>query len=267
MGIRTLLGLRRPLAERMAEQATRQAQLETHRRLRQMLSSLRPLRAVGFDKIRVGRAHDGGYVMLDDFSGIGTAFSCGIGGDCSWDSMIAGRGIPVHQFDHTVEGSPQPDPLFTFHKLAVAGQSGDGRITIPQIASMAGSQRSILKLDIEGHEWPALMDMKKADLSPFAQIVVEFHRLRYADRTNALERYEKTLRNLAEGFQCVHVHGNNAAPYVVLCNIPLPDVLEVTFASRARYRFAETDEIFPTPLDMPNKKEYPDLCLGSFKFG
>ena len=44
--------------------------------------------------------------MLDDFAGITSAFSLGVGLDDSWDIEIANRNIPVYAFDHTVVASP-----------------------------------------------------------------------------------------------------------------------------------------------------------------
>jgi len=67
-------------------------------------------------------------------------------------------------------------------------------------------------------------------------------------------------------FEVVHVHGNNAQPATNVFNVILPVFLEVTLANRRHYQFAETNEIFPTPLDQPNVPNLPDLHLGSFKF-
>lgn len=44
---------------------------------------MEPYELVGFEKIRVGRNNDGGYVMVDDFDGIEAAYSIGINDDVS----------------------------------------------------------------------------------------------------------------------------------------------------------------------------------------
>ena len=44
-----------------------------------------PRRVTGHRKIRVGGRTDGGYVMLDDFSKLQTAFSLGVGPNVDWD--------------------------------------------------------------------------------------------------------------------------------------------------------------------------------------
>ena len=74
---------------------------------------LKPYQLHNASKLRVGGSEDGGYVMVDDFAGIETAFSLGIGPNVDWDYEIAERGIPVHQFDHTVSGPPRSHTNFS----------------------------------------------------------------------------------------------------------------------------------------------------------
>ena len=77
---------------------------------------LRPQRALGTTKVRIGSEHDGGYVMLDDFQGLDRALSFGVCDNDSWDLQVAERGIPVEQFDHSVEEAPSNHELLHFHK-------------------------------------------------------------------------------------------------------------------------------------------------------
>ena len=112
----------------------------------------------------------------------------------------------------------------------------------------------------------ALRVARDASLSIYAQIAVEFHDLGSAGDANRLSKYEVTIERLTRQFQSVHVHGNNHSPFVSVFNIAFPDVLEVTFANRQRYRFIDGVETFPTSLDMPNKKDALDLWLGTFAY-
>jgi FkbM family methyltransferase len=48
--------------------------------------------------------------------------------------------------------------------------------------------------------------------------------------------------------------------------VPIPCVLEVTFANRALYEFQDSKEVFPTELDAPCNRNQPDLFLGAFRF-
>ena len=74
------------------------------------------------------------------------------------------------------------------------------------------------------------------------------------------------LAKLRALFEVVHVHGNNGGPYANVANVVLPSTLEVTFANRSFYQFAECNETFPTALDWPNLPSEPEMRLGTFKF-
>jgi FkbM family methyltransferase len=49
-------------------------------------------------------------------------------------------------------------------------------VTLPKLVEELGTERiAILKLDIEGAEYPLLLDVKASDLALFDQIFIEFH--------------------------------------------------------------------------------------------
>ncbi|MCC6717900.1 MAG: FkbM family methyltransferase [Acetobacteraceae bacterium] len=235
----------------------------------ELMACLAPVRAVGVDKVRIGGLGDGGYVMLDDFAGVCGALSLGIGPDCSWDIAIAERGIDVHQYDHSVAGPPEPHARFRFFPTAIGGQSGAGCATLGDTVAKlppAVDGRLVLKIDIEGAEWDALDAATADDLSRFSQIVGEFHG--FADVLDAhwRQRAERVLGKILAGFALVHVHANNYGAFDVVANVAVADIVELSFASRAMYRFEATDEVFPTALDRPNLKEKPDIILGAMRF-
>ncbi len=229
---------------------------------------LGPKQAVGFQKIRIGRSFDGGYILVDDFSGVDAAFSFGVSDDASWDLDIAERRIPVHQFDHTIDKGPVAHPLITFHKVRIAAADAPGSARLDTLAGrlLANSRKAILKIDIEGDEWPVFAAASPATLDKFSQIVCELHGFNLLGDPAKYDYPMAVLTKLKTLFEVVHVHGNNAQPATNVFNVILPVFLEVTLANRRHYQFAETNEIFPTPLDQPNLPHLPDLHLGSFKF-
>jgi hypothetical protein len=229
---------------------------------------LEPKQALGFKKLRVGRDRDGGYVQIDDFSEIDGALSFGIKDDASWDLEVAQRNIPVHQFDYTIDCAPVDHPLIHFHKLRIAEADAPDAACLDTLADtlLANSQRALLKIDIEGDEWGALGAASPRSLARFTQIACEFHDLGRLTNPVWYSRFFAVMKKLKEQFEVVHVHGNNYLPFMCMFNVLLPSVLEVTFANRAHYKFGETNEIFPTPLDRPNFPDAPDLHLGCFKF-
>lgn len=242
--------------------------LATQNRVLAVARAFAPKKAVGHEKIRLGRDFDGGYVLIDDFSGVGAAVSLGIFDDASWDLDIARRNIRVHQFDHSIEEAPLKHPLISFHKLRVAAADGPGAICLESIVRnyLAGCDRAILKVDIEGEEWAVVETAPVATLERFSQIVCEFHDLQNAGHPNRCGQFLTVLQKLRSIFEIVHVHGNNNQTFVNIANVVMPMVLEVTLANRNYFEFAETDETFPTALDRPNQPHVPDMQLGCFKF-
>jgi hypothetical protein len=65
------------------------SEFETQDEIKNILRLLRPYAAEGFTKARFGTPYDGGYILLDDFRGIDTAFSFGVEQNASWDADIA----------------------------------------------------------------------------------------------------------------------------------------------------------------------------------
>jgi hypothetical protein len=227
-----------------------------------------PKKVVGFSKVRVGRDSDGGYIHIDDFSGVRAALSLGISDDVSWDLDMARRNIFVHQFDHTIEKTPVDNPSFSFHPQRVAAADAPGAVSLDSIVQryIADHDRAILKMDIEGHEWPVFNAASIATFEKFSQIVCEFHGLDRSGDPEWSGLFLSVLHKLRSVFEVVHVHGNNWQPFENIANLVLPILLEVTFVNRNHYKFIETDEIFPTLLDRPNVPDRPDMRLGCFKF-
>jgi Methyltransferase FkbM domain len=234
-----------------------------------LLCCLTPSRAVGFDKIRLGRDHDGGYVMLDDFKDVRAALSFGIDAECSWDADIAARGIDVYQFDHTVDGPPTTSDRFRFFKKQIAATASELADNIGSALAKippSDSSRTILKIDIEGSEWEVLDYASVDDLAQFSQILGEFHDFSNAFDPAWRETALRVMTKLRTIFEVVHVHGNNYSPVHVIANVPIPEALELTFANRGMYTFEASTEIFPTALDQPNCEIHPDIFLGNLRF-
>lgn len=233
------------------------------------LRILEPKAVADFQKIRVGSAGDGGYVQLDDLQGVSHALSFGISDNDDWDLAIANAGIPVEQFDHSVEKAPSSHALLHFHRKMIAVEATAQSATLPDLVarhSRSDNPDVILKIDIEGCEWDVFDHASDEVLSKLSQIICEFHDLSHLTNPAFRARATRVFEKLARHFAPIHIHGNNFASFCNVANIPLPDVLEITFASRRRYRFVDSSEVFPTALDAPNNAEIPDIWLGSFRF-
>jgi uncharacterized Rossmann fold enzyme len=83
-------------------------------------------------------------------------------------------------------------------------------------------------MDIEGGEYPWLLQIDETQLNKFKQIVIEFHGItndswgcNYNDKVKCLEKLLNT-------HYLIHAHGNNYGP--VQNNIP--DVIELTYVNK-----------------------------------
>ena len=244
--------------------------VEQHRQMRVVLRLLRPQRAKGFAKVRLGQPGDGGYVCVDDFRGLDIALSLGINDDVSWDRDAAERGLTIHQFDHTVDDPAPDDHRMIFSKTMISSEAGPGKATLAHLIQAhdkgAARPNMILKMDIEGCEWEAIEATSADELSRFSQIVCELHYFQGLAEPDYRRRIYDGLRKLHQHYGLVHVHANIVGGISNVGNVIFPNVLEATFANRAIYDLEDTDELFPSPLDICCDPGQPDLFLGSFRF-
>ncbi len=236
-----------------------------------LLKRLEPVTVNGFGKIRVGKEHDGGYIMLDDFAGIEAAYSIGINNDISWDKQVAAYGIDIFQYDHTIDTLPEQNPHFRWSKigLGVVDNPAASLESLPSLITRNGHEacnEMLLKFDIEDAEWDVFGALDSAYLKQFRQIVGEFHFFNLATDRPRFNKMLRTVLALTAHHSVVHVHANNCAAWCITGAVPIPSVLEFTFVRNEGKTFSPFTETFPTRLDMPNYPFRPDYPLGSFKF-
>lgn len=244
--------------------------LPEYRRVADVAGLLRTSRVEGVGFTRVGGDADGGYVMLDTLRPpvVTAGYSLGIGNEVSWDLAVAGRGIDLVLYDPTVDGPPQPVPRARFVRQGIGGAvAAPGRRTLAEMIADNGHEGRddlVLKMDVEGAEWPVLAEVGSDTLGQFAQIAVEFHRMAKVLQPQGHAEVVAAFSKLAATHVPVHVHGNNTRLPVWIGDLVLPDVLEVSWVRRADFegRFMPRTESFPTECDRPNLAERPDIFLG-----
>lgn len=132
----------------------------------------------------------------------------------------------------------------------------------------AADDRVLLKIDIEGGEYPLFEEYSfYQSLASVNQLVIEFHNLQVK-----LETIRMIVEKLRASFILIHLHGNNHSPTFSLDTITghagiveIPDVVEMTFVKRSLV--ADEDlcagtELFPVPgLDFPNNPRKEDYKL------
>lgn len=219
------------------------------------------------DLLRIGRAYDGGYVMVDDFDNC-VAYSFGISDDVSWDFDIAKRGIDVYMYDHTIDSLPMYDERFHFFKTGICGKSDrqENLKTFEEILSDNGhvdNRNIILKIDVEGAEWNAFNETSSELLKNFRQIVVEFHSINDVVNGSNFNKTMSVLNKLNLTHQVVHIHANNFGSYDIIGGVPIPNTYEVTYLIRDGNEFRDNVKSYPIDgLDKPNCPEKGDYYLG-----
>ncbi len=213
--------------------------------------------------VRVGRNIDGGYVMIDDFNSISHAYSFGIGSDISWDQYIADKGIEVYCYDPTVEALPEteePSEKLKFYRIGIGGVDDleNSLLSMKTLLDMnkdSNRDNLMLKMDVEGAEWPFLENVSEDLLAKFRQITFELHDMACGNLDKKIECLEK----LGRTHQPVWVHANNGSGIVKGKKTEIPPLLEITYVRKADYTFEDIHYDCPTELDHINVSCYTDV--------
>jgi hypothetical protein len=232
--------------------------------IRSMLfASLQPVTLANCDMQRFGEERDGGYLLCANLlGGVRAGYSYGISGYDGWGCQVATTlDVPVHQYDCFDTRQPACPGNTTFHAECVGSEPAviEGRPydTIERHLARNGhaSVHVVMKLDVEGSEWDAFLQMPDAVLERIDQLAVEFHRV---DEP----RFVTVIERLKRFFHVANLHMNNHA-----CepgHEPFPAwAYEVLFVSR---RLGQVDASAPPrapfhPLDTANTTLVPDCQI------
>ena len=118
--------------------------------------------------------------------------------------------------------------------------------------------QGVLKLDIEGSEYETLS--KVESFTRFTTIVIELHNLhRIVD-----DQFWEVLRNILEKFSKSHsvvfLSPNNCCGFSIIGGVPIPNVLEVTWARNdlvSGKKFTKIESLHPnkTPTNVANRAQ------------
>ncbi|MCW0220564.1 MAG: hypothetical protein OJI67_19715 [Prosthecobacter sp.] len=227
------------------------------------LAMLHP-RTDGSDLIRLGRNHDGGYVvtakMLHESS---VLFSYGVGRDVSFEEdYTKATGKRAFLFDHTVTSLPLAYAELSrlvFVQEGLSAVKEECKAPFGEHLMRFGftASRVLLKMDIEGGEYDVMLSLLSGNIELMAGFVIEFHALARLDNRRRLFQIIKLMKS---HFFVVHVHGNNCGRLFQLCDIDFPMTIEVTFARG--FATALSSRHYPiVGLDYPNAKCHPDYPL------
>ena len=233
------------------------------------MNNLELLQVYNFEKkIRYGSNGDGGYVIADLDGEYDCYISAGISDEESFSRDFINKynmnEYNSFGFDGTISNYPYNyTKKISFIKKNIHSINDDNNSNLSFLIEKYNN--IFLKMDIEGGEYPWLLQIDETQLNKFKQIVIEFHGItndgwgcNYNDKVKCLEKLSKT-------HYIVHAHGNNCGP--VLNNIP--DVIELTYINKKYFNSVpelNTQSLPIASLDFPNNHNSNDINLKFYPF-
>ena len=203
---------------------------------------------VNIKKLACGRPGDGRYIIPDDpfFIDDAILLSFGVNDDISFEKDFLARtnNSKVICFDPAIEKLPEVNTEILFYKLGLSGSVNKNKnlTTLENIlkqANVSPASKIVLKIDIEGWEWPTfeylLRNNFKLDL-----IIVEFHFLLFNNLLEKvlfpvyfIKRYN-IFKKLLSRYSIFHIHANNYR-YTFFKDFIFPEVIELTLISNDNF--------------------------------
>lgn len=236
--------------------------------IRALIRTLKPRAFKNDYKVRVGAHADGGYVLPSCALSSNLVLSIGIGDQVSFDLAMANRGATVYQYDHTIERQPAVHKNFRYFKKGWGSKTTDELITLSSMVEMIDWNEArcpILKFDVEGAEWEALLLTQQEVIEKFEIIVGEFHYFHNLIGRGFFKLVYQIFKKLSSSHLPAHIHPNNATGVRLINGIPFPPLLEITWCKKSMVNEGEfSRDPIPGPLDFPNLAGRPDIFLSLF---
>ena len=230
------------------------------------------------NKFRLGVNGDGGYVLADlggkEEDSNDDIYDCYISAGISSEESFSRDFINKYNmneyncfgFDGTIGGYPYNyTKKISFFQKNIDGFNDENHSNLSYLINKHNN--IFLKMDVEGGEYPWLLNLDEDHLSKFKQIVIELHGLTDDGFGCKFEDKEKCLEKLSKTHYIVHAHGNNHCLFQVVNNIPY--VIELTYVNKKYFKSAPelNKTAFPiSGLDFVNKPEWEDINLNFYPF-
>ncbi len=225
-----------------------------------LFEALKPVKLSNCEFERVGDQHDGGYVICKNLVGRAESlYSYGIAASDNWGCTLSARlKKPVHQYDCFDLNRPPCDgasPIFHEECVGERKATVEGRLfdTVDSHIARNGDagKRLIMKIDVEGSEWPSFLAMPESALQQIDQLSVEFHGVEE-------EVFVEVMHKLRRVFHVVNVHYNNWTCHPDTTPLPAT-TYEVLFVHKGLGVVeAGVPARLPNPFDSPNTPGRPD---------
>ena len=250
-----------------------------------------------YNKVRIGKDNDGGYVIIELPENYDLFISGGISNDISFEIDFLYKYkdkdkdniIKCYAFDGTISSLPIHNisldkhnilPNIKFIKKNLGNVENNDITNLSSYFTSSNNYNNIfMKIDIEGHEFRLLLFLIDNNyMNKIKQLVVEIHTpadiQMFPEYFSGLsdiknENMFELLNNINKTHTLVHFHGNNGCNTQVIDNIKLPHVFECTYIRNDFMK--EQDKIkniipLPTSLDMKNIINKQDFYIDYYPF-
>jgi hypothetical protein len=234
-------------------------------KIKDLTKMLSPIKTK-YELIRIGGENDGGYLLPNDLIGIDACFSPGVADNASFEhDLFLKTGILSHLADYSVNGPPNNLKCKSFTKKYLGCINDDTTITLDSWVNLMEDVHLntdfIMQMDIEGAEYPTLLDTSVDVLLKFRIITIEFHQTYAWGQLNFFNIAKSLFDKLLCFYYVVHNHPNNNDGSVDLGGLNIPRTFELTLLRKDRSYMGGFCHQFPHPLDRENVLHCANLIL------
>jgi hypothetical protein len=209
-----------------------------------------------FEKKRLGKDYDGGYIMAEIPNiKYTTLLAGGISDDISFEEdFIKNYAIDnAYAFDGSINNLPKENSDITFIKKNIGCHNDTQNTNLHDIIDV--NECIFVKMDIEGGEIPWIKSLSDEQINKFEQIVMEFH---YPFGNEEIDVFDKINKN----HYLIHFHGNNCSDTRNHNGVIMPEVFECTYLHKKYFTNPPelNKELIPSNLDMVNCGK-PEICI------
>lgn len=209
-----------------------------------------------FNKLRLGKDYDGGYIIAEIPNVVYTTLLAGgIDNDITFEEDFINKypNVKSFAFDGTINNLPKENCNITFIKKNIGFENNDKITNLHDIIDVNDS--IFVKMDIEGGEIPWIKSLNHAQLNKFNQVVMEFH---WPFSENEIDVFE----TLNKHYYLIHFHGNNCCGVREHKGVNIPNVFECTYLHKKFFTSipALNTDLIPSLLDMKNTNN-PEIYI------
>lgn len=210
-----------------------------------------------YDKIRLGKDYDGGYIIAKIPNVNYKLFLAGgIESDISFEEEFLKLypNVKTFAYDGTIDNLPNQNSNIIFVKKNI-GDYNNEKVT--NLHAVIDENNSIfVKMDIEGGEIPWIKSLSHEQINKFEQIVMEFHSPFSHNEIDVFNKLNST-------HYLIHFHANNCCGVRNHNGVIIPNIFECTYLHKKYFTEIPklNKDLIPSILDMKNVESKEEITI------